>query len=283
MAARWLLLAFLSQNQQREKAQGGNGEGAMPDSLRNFLVEYYVYTATLSMVSIDARVRTECLLGDALATHGQALVQSGYTGSLCGCWLELLLSIPVIFDMGHRFRVGYAEAATASTTDDIVQFAQVHSQIQNWTPPPHISGDSDIALAGRFFQQALLVYLFTALNGLDIGSETTAHIASHPQSLHSRAVRTAVTDGLACLSLIPPTARINTSLCWPIAVVGSCVTRLDQRELLRQRLSTMFEAIGLGNICQTAVLLEHIWTLPAADPWHICQVMQDHQIWISFA
>ncbi|KAL1864990.1 hypothetical protein VTK73DRAFT_5540 [Phialemonium thermophilum] len=260
MAARWLLLAFLAQ------------KSTVPRSLRDFLIEYYVYTASLSMVSIDSRVSPQCLLGDELEAHGRALVRDRYVGSLCGCWLELLLSIPTIFNIGRRF-LADAEAARPATADDFALFATTYNQIQSWTPDASVH--PDVALAGRFYQQAMIVYLYTALDSISAGKEAGLH--------HASVVQTAVSDALGYLAQIPPTARINTSLCWPIAVVGSCVAREDQKDLLRARLDAMFKAIGLGNICQTSVLLERVWETPDSDPWNICHVMQEHQIWISFA
>lgn len=259
MAARWLLLAFLAQ------------KNTVPKNLRDFLIEYYVYTATLSMVSIDSRVSPQCLLGDELEAHGRALVNEGYVGSLCGCWLELLLSIPTIFNIGRRF-LAEDEASMPATADDFALFAKTYNEIQNWMPDASVH--EDVALAGRFIQQAMIVYLYTALNSIS---------RNESSPYHAPVVQKAVSDALNYLSHIPPTARINTSLCWPIAVVGSCVEREEQQNLLRARLEVMFKAIGLGNIRKTAVLLERVWESPDTDPWNICHVMQEHQIWTSFA
>ncbi|OAA64735.1 C6 transcription factor [Niveomyces insectorum RCEF 264] len=274
MAAQWLLQAFLAQ------------KSIVPKGLRDFLIEYYVYTSTLSMVSIDCRVSPQCLLGDDLAAHGRALAQAGYLGSLCGCWLELLLVIPAIFNIGRRFLSAEAEAdplAQPATADDFALFAQVHHQIQSWAPDASVR--PDVALAGRLFQQAMVVYLYTALNSLTTTTTATTNTTNNNEGSphHTLVVQTAVAEALSYLAQIPPAARINTSLCWPIAVVGSCAVREEQRSFIRTRLDVMFKAIGLGNISQTAMLLDRVWESPPPGPWNICRVMQEHQIWISFA
>ncbi|KAH6962468.1 fungal-specific transcription factor domain-containing protein [Ilyonectria sp. MPI-CAGE-AT-0026] len=258
VAAQWLLLACLSDSDP------------ICAALKDFLVEYYVYTATLSMVSIDVRVGHQLLLGDELKAHAEKLVSSSYVGSLCGCWLELLLQIPTILSIGRRF-LAETEAARPIAADDFAVFANMHNSIESWSPPA--AAQPDVALAGRIFQKAMIVYLYTTLQTLPGAAD----------GRHRYTIQTAVDEALSCLAAMPPSARVNTSLCWPIAIVGSCVTAETQKEFLRNRLKFMFDAIGLGNIRQTAVLLDLVWDKPDAGPWNICQVMQEHQIWISFA
>lgn len=242
------------------------------NQLRTFLIEYYVHTASTSMLSIDCCVGPQFLLADDFEAHARTLGTGSYVGSLSGCWLDLLLLIPRIFNLGRRF---LAEDGTALpiTADDFVVFANLHSQIESWTPNPLVG--PDIALAGRIFREAVLVYLYTALNTLSLAGSST--------SMHVSAVDDAVGRALKYLAELEPTARVNTSLCFPIAVIGSCAYSPEQRHYLRARLGVMFSAIGLGNIRQTAVLLERVWESSNPSPWNICRVMQEHQIWISFA
>lgn len=257
MAANSLLVGQLASNETLSK------------ELKDFLVEYYVYTATLSMVSIDARISPQFFLGQELEAMAQDLVVAGYVGNLCGCWLDLILQIPNIFHLGRRIMTG----AEMTTADDFVLFSRLQAHILQWTPSLMVS--REVQLAGSIFQQAMLLYLYTSLNVLSRDSD----------GLFAAAMQAAVTKGLSCLTELSPLGQINTSLCWPIAVIGSCLTDPEQQTSLRQRLKVMFNVIGLGNIRQTLVLLDHMWKLPGSDtgPWNICQVMQENQIWISFA
>lgn len=258
MAAHWLVLASIS------------NPNPMSKPLRDFLVEYYVYTATLSMVSIDARVSSQFLLGDEVQAHARNLTSNRYVGSLCGCWLELLLLIPNIFAIGRRFSAE-TEASRPVTADDFADFVDVQSRINSWSPLASVH--PNVALAGRVFQQAMLIYLYTALQSL----------SSAANGRHESIIQSAVDEALSILDELPPSARVNTSLCWPIAVIGSCAGEETQRIRLCSRLDIMFAGIGLGNIRQTRVLLDHLWRMDSPDPWKICRVMQEHQIWISFA
>ncbi|OLN87231.1 Zinc cluster transcription factor CZF1 [Colletotrichum chlorophyti] len=264
MAAQSLLLPSLLMNNSLQKV------------LKDFLVEYYVYTATVSMISIDARLSNQLFLSNDLVLLATDLVASAYVGNLCGCWLELLLFIPSVFDFGRRLMVHADDPSWRATSDDFLLFAQLLNQIQNWTPNPAVS--PDVIQAGYIYQKAILLYLYTAMNALE-KDETGLHAAS---------IQTTLAEALSHLAQLPPSVRINTSLCWPIAVIGSCVVDPEQQTFLRDRLGHMFSVIGLGNMTQTTILLRHIWEQNEASgigagPWNICRVMNEKQIWLSFA
>lgn len=257
MAANSLLIEQLASNKILSKA------------LKDFLVEYYVYTATLSMVSVDARISPQFFLGQELEATAQELVTTGYVGNLCGCWLDLILQIRSIFQLGRRVMT----SGTIVTADDFVLFSRLQAHILRWTPSPLVC--REVQLAGSIFQQAMLLYLYTSLN-----------VLSHDDDgLFASSIRAGVAEGLSYLAQLSPEAQINTSLCWPIAIIGSCITDMEEQNMLRQRLKVMFNIIGLGNIRQTLILLDRMWKLSTSDagPWNICQVMRENQIWISFA
>ena len=259
MAAQWLLQTVLETGRSQLSAQ-----------LRCFLVEYYIYAASTSILSIDCRVGPQFLIKDDFYTHIKML-GTDYVGSLCGCWLDLLLLAPRIFNLGRRL-LSHDEASPSVTAEDFMVFTELNGAIQRWTPNP--KARDDISLAGRVYQKAMAIYLQTALNALP---STTG------KSTHTQAITDAVDGALQLLAELPPTWRVNTSLCFPIAIIGSCVYTAEHRSYLRTRLDVMFSVLGLGNIRKTAALLEKVWELPNPDPWDISQVMQQHQIWISFA
>ncbi|GKT56671.1 C6 transcription factor [Colletotrichum tofieldiae] len=267
MAAQSLILPFLSANNT-----------FLHKTLKDFLTEYYLYTATVSMISIDARLSDQLFLSNDLLLLATELVASSYIGSLCGCWLDLILLIPSVFDLGRRMMSHEDNPNWQPSADDFILFAQLLSQIQNWQPNPTVS--ENVALAGYIYQKALLLYLHTALHPL----------SRSDGNLHSVAVQAALSGALSHLAQLDPSVRINTSLCWPISIIGSCVTDKGQQAFLHERLGHMFATIGLGNIRQTSVLLQHVWDhnelTPAdigAGPWNVCRVMNEKQIWISFA
>ena len=68
----------------------------LPDELRAFVTEYYVYTAIISMISMEPSATAEMFLAPELEYEAQLLIENGYVGQLCGSWLSLLLLIPHI-------------------------------------------------------------------------------------------------------------------------------------------------------------------------------------------
>jgi hypothetical protein len=206
----------------------------------------------------------------------QELISSNYVGHLCGCWLELLILIPRIFDLGKRAfsqRDEETDELDFPSADDIALFSSLHARILSYCPLPGIS--PQVSIVGRIFQQAVLLYLFTTLNGL----------SSAVNGSHDSIIQATVSSALHYLEQIPATARINTSLCWPLAVIASCIDDAGTQDSLRARLKTMSASLGLGNIKQTLNILEHMWQLHPSErsPWAICSIMQEHQLWISFA
>lgn len=244
----------------------------IPQDLDDFIIDYYTYTATVSMISIDARVSSQRLLDTDMEQRANRLISRQYVGNLSGCWLELLLVIPRIFDLGRRLMMRDDQPGTPAA-DDIVMFGSLQAEIMRWTPYRFASEETQ--LAGLIFQQAMLLYLVTSL-GMFSEDATSAG---------SALMNCAIAEAMTLLRRVSATSRINSGLCWPIAVVGSCLSDAGLQEELRQRLTTMGNTFGLGNMHRTLILLEHMWELPLheAGPWNICRAMQQKQIWISFA
>lgn len=235
----------------------------------DFLVEYYTHMSALSMISVDAQHRSNPLLDVDIEKMARNLMAKKYVGQLCGCWLELLVTIPHVFDLGQRMR-----GPTPASPDDITMFGFLQAQIMAFTPVEGVSNET--RLAGLIFQQAVLLYLWSILGWFQ---------EDRSGSLHAKLMETAVVDALSLLEQFPASCRINTSLCWPLTVIGCCTTDETLQGVLRTRLQTMFTCIGLGNMGETLVLLERVWSLPLEQrsPWALCKVMQEHQTWISFA
>ncbi|KAJ5767712.1 hypothetical protein N7533_000295 [Penicillium manginii] len=241
-------------------------------SAANTLLVKLLAQTTVSMISIDARLSGQLFLNFELEQRARELLQTQYVGNLCGCWLELLLLIPCIFDLGRQWMMDDGPA-TIPTADDMAMFASIQAQILRWSPYPFVV--SEVYLAGLIFQQAMLIYLYTSLGGYEHTSD----------GIYNGLIQTAVTEAMTYLAELSPEARINSGLCWPIAVVGSCLSKTEQQDCLRTRLVAMATHFGLGNMQRTLLLLEVMWQLPQSEagPWNICRTMQQNQIWISFA
>ncbi|KAF4963126.1 hypothetical protein FSARC_8839 [Fusarium sarcochroum] len=243
----------------------------LPDELRAFVTEYYVYTAIISMISMEPSATAAMFLATELEYEAQLLVENGYVGQLCGSWLSLLLLIPHIFDFGHR-RAAASVQPPFPTADDFLNFCQLQTSINSFYPSP--SANAEVTLCGYIFQQAVHLYLLTSL-GVGDAAQITQQVS----------IENVLSSAFLYLEQLPASARINTSMCWALAIIGVCTPDDDRRDILRQRLGTMFVTIGLGNISSTLALLEKSWARPQENqsPWNISQIMYEHEIWISFA
>jgi hypothetical protein len=238
-------------------------------SLRDFITENYTYTAALSMISLDPRHGRQTIFNPNIMHAANELVSKNYIGHLSGCWLPLLLIIPQVYELGSRI----IKSRNVCSAEDIITFSSLQNQILSFVPSPTVR--SDIALVGYIFQQAVYLYLLTSLN----------MPSCRGHSMYTSLIDNTITQTLDFLDQIPATARINTSTCWPLAVLGSCVSTENVQNIIRTRLQLMFHTIGLGNMKETLSLLEYMWLKPAEDrgPWMIGKVMQERQICISFA
>ncbi|KAH6957057.1 fungal-specific transcription factor domain-containing protein [Fusarium avenaceum] len=244
------------------------------DDLPDFLIEYYMHIAATSMISIDPQYNSQSLLSPDIEVRARDLVARKYVGQLCGCWLEILVLICQIFHLGQTMSSPTVDGVISPSPDNIVNFAFLQSQVMGFFPDPSVSPYT--RLAGLVWKQAALLYLWTVLG--------KPH--QQPDGSFQRAlVESAVAEAITLLDQFPATVRINTSLCWPLAVIGCSTSDPTVQQVLRTRLQTMLDTIGLGNMRQTLVLLEHIWEQPPeqVSPWMLCRAMRERQIWISFA
>ena len=248
-------------------------QSEIPDDLPDFLVEFAIHMTVTSIMSTDPK-RAPPELSPTIEGLARGLISKGYVGQLSGCWLELLLLIPQVYHLGHRIIASRADGKLSPQADDIITFGMLQSQIMAFFPDLAVNPYS--RLAGLVFKQGVLLYLWSILGTPHQGHGNTAHV---------NLMAGAVAEALSLLGQFPATLRINTSLCWPLIVIGCCTTDVDVQQVLRERLQAMHGTIGLGNMKETLTLLEHIWTKPPEDvsPWKLSEVMQERQVWISFA
>ncbi|RSL82708.1 hypothetical protein CEP51_004987 [Fusarium floridanum] len=246
--------------------------GTVQDDLKDFIIEYYIYIATTSAISMSPSSTSALMMSSELESDTRRLIDSGYVGQLCGCWLHLLLIIVHIRKLGEQSRDVDCNSGFLAA-DDFLTFALLHAQIQSFEPSSPFLSD-DTVLCGYLFKEATYLYLLTC--------------PSQPQRLGGpmrQTIKSSLDRAFENLRQVPASARINTSLCWPLVVIGSCVTDESLRDELRGRLQIMFLVLGFGNIRSSSLVLEYTWALPESEqgPWTLWQVMRDNDIWISVA
>ncbi|TWU77434.1 hypothetical protein ED733_006654 [Metarhizium rileyi] len=242
--------------------------------LPEFLVEYYMHMVASSMISKDPRCNSQSALSPAIENAAKQLLSRNYMGQLCGCWLQILTTIPQVFQLGQSMLRAGDKPGAAYSPDDIITFGLLQSQILGFTPSTMAHTNSQ--LAGLVFKQATLLYLWSI-----IGTPQQAEA----QTMHGDLFNGAVLEAVSLLNQLPASERVNTSLCWPLTVIGCCTTNPEVQQALRARLQTMIDTIGLGNMRQTLTLLNRVWEQPPehVSPWTLRKVMQRCEIWISFA
>lgn len=225
------------------------------------------------MISIDTKCNDTILLDPILADEAVRLVSEGYVGDICGCWLEMLLLIPQISNLQRDCDEDWQEGISA--------FLSLQRQILQWVPQG--SPTSDGSLVGCIYKHALLLYLYTWSGSTQNNNTQHTTDMTKPRYRDTLINQTTI-DALAAVLLLRGDARIGTSLCWPLAVIGSCLRDGGQQSTIRLRLTTMFETIRLGNILRTLQLLELIWAGGEEyfGPWKIAKVMSRHGILVSF-
>lgn len=232
--------------------------------------------SVLSMIGMGSRFCDDGPVDPEIISLGRTLTEKNYVGQLVGCWLPILLLLPHIYSLGQRMSRTSQGSNPAQSPHDIITFGHLQSQILSFTP--NANAPVDTALAALVFKQAALLYLWTIL-GMPHGSSQATDNA------HCKLIDDTTNEALSLLGRISANSRINTSLCWPLSVIGCCVSDPEHEEFIRTRLMTMFDVMGLGSIRQQVALLDKAWSLPLhlRNPWSLGRVMKEHSIWISLA
>ncbi|KAK2013500.1 hypothetical protein LZ32DRAFT_637639 [Colletotrichum eremochloae] len=243
-------------------------------SLEDFLVEFYIYVVTLSLVSLEPQQYDQFQMHDLVQSRAHVLASESFVGNLCGCWIELLLLIPRINRFAAQNTPLSATETTPITGDRVAHFAMLHAETLAWSP--YKVASPILRSSGIFYQNAVLLYLYTS----------AFEPAVPLNSLSADLVSTTISAALSRLEEIDPTDPINTLLCWPVAIVGACLSDEEQRDLVRQRLKKLEGSLTIANITDLLSLLEALWDDTAgayAGPWGLHRLMKARNLWFSMA
>lgn len=243
---------------------------SVPKRLMSFIVEFYLFNATHSMISMDVADRP--YLDPQLQQAGHALVAENYVGHMCGCWLSLHLLIPEIVNLKHQIDLE-SDGSGRVSADCATSVASLQLKISQYQPAAQV--DEEVLLCGKVYQQTMTLYLLTTLS---VPGRTA-------EGAHQRAIDNAISQAIEHLQRIPLAARSSTILLWPLTVLGSCVSDEGKRNFIRARLVSMSTTLGFAAMRNTLHLLEHIWREARVDigPWTLWRVMRERQMWLLFA
>lgn len=249
--------------------------------------ELYAYFLSVSSPCLLEMANNTTILQDAAFAFSK-IAQSGYTGAILGCSDALFSLIPEVVDLLRRAK--RLTSACQAWKDPIVILQNSFSpepieeaaslaleaelllaKVTLWDPPE--PSDKTFPISGKICQLALTALLAEASfrcvvaggNGDNGPLHPVAAESSHePGNLapganfQSQTIHL-VTESLSLLDLLPVQSWVVTTMCWPIAVLGSYATLQAHRSTIRQYLMDMEVTFGFQNMARTRMLLEYIW------------------------
>lgn len=185
-----------------------------------------------------------------------------------GCVHELFQLIPTVTILARKMS---EETKRGSASDDLMtEYLMLRSAISSWQPD---SDDEVHSLCGKLYQQALLVFLASFS---EQGGESTE--AGYPEE-----VQQAFDIFIPILDSVSPQASISTTLCWPLAIFGSCARTDEHRAVIANRLEILSDVYSAQSVRDTKVLLEKMWQRPTmTNPLCLEQIMREGNTAVLF-
>ncbi|KAF7556932.1 hypothetical protein G7Z17_g1055 [Cylindrodendrum hubeiense] len=214
----------------------------LPDSqigeeTRSFLLERYAYTMTLAHITMGSESDQWVIDDSAL------LFPAIQTSPSSGCVHELFQLIPRVSIIARQW---IAESRSGVVSDDtIIEHEMLQFTVASWLPE---SDDEIHCLCGRLYQQALLVYL---------ASSSASYMDTRPG--YTPQVQDAFDNFIPLIESIPPDSSISTTLCWPLAIFGSCARTIEHRGAISRRLGVLSSVYSAQSVRDTKTLLETLW------------------------
>jgi hypothetical protein len=212
-------------------------ENQLPNQTRAFLIERYMYTMTLGHITMGSE-SDEWVLNDAATLSPMIQTQPGSGGVH-----ELFMLIPIVSVTARQLATEQSHGRVSENT--LSDHRRLFLSIQSWQP---YSDDAIHNLCGKLYQQALLVYL-----------ASTDDTKTEESSIYSSHVQEAFDTFISILEPIPPESTISTTLCWPLAIFGSCARSTEHRRFIRERLDLLSRVYSAQSVRDTKILLEKMW------------------------
>ncbi|OAL17717.1 hypothetical protein AYO22_11373 [Fonsecaea multimorphosa] len=245
-------------------AAGVGSLSAQEFEIFGFLLEYYVYLAIVCNVTIGGNQNTEVITTDWFVQTLQHLQAYPTFGSLLGsCW-ELYELIPVI-----QFLPKLEDEPWIET------YSSLEERILNWPPTPPTKPEGPLqaralTAVGRIYQLALLAFLYSACyvkyrNKEDFCKRMAPIIVEFRHLC-----------GHTCAS------PLQTTLLWPLMVIGSCLTSSeDQQEMCAGLSRSRFDWAITHRALE---ILKMTWELHKDDifgPFALGTVVKSHDFCVS--
>lgn len=243
------------------------------DETRAFIIEHFIYVAVLSDISLGVESYKWVLEDAMLLIPMISKSEHKATGMFCGAAHDLFQLIPQVTVFSRKL-IKEQDESTELSSETLSTYKSLRSSIITWRST---SSNEGFTISGKIYQQALLVYLEASMSRI----EQSGPISTTAAASREEAIDTATT----LLESLPLDTDIATTLCWPIAIIGSCATLPRHQQTITQRLKLMHCMLGFGNLSTTQRLLRTIWadnSSGRAGPWSIEPLMRKEGEIIAF-
>lgn len=245
----------------------------LDNEIRAFVIEHFIYVAVLSNISLGAE-SDNWILEDVRLLIPMVLRSPGKaTGMFCGAAHELFQLIPQVTIFSRKV-VEEQDATGFASWASINAYVTLRSSITAWCSD---TDNENFDISGKIYQQALLLYLELSM--------TRSGGAGSLESTAATSVKEAMETATELIECLPLDCDIATTLCWPIAVIGSCATQAKHQCVISQRLKLMHCMLGFNNLESTRQLLDVLWSdkeLGVVGPWSIEPQMRKQGAIIAF-
>ena len=185
---------------------------------------------------------------------------------------ELFRLIPRVSVLARQRRDEMRTGTTSWDTTD--QYFELHALISLWQPN---SNDETQNFCGTLLQQALLAYLAASFD--DEAQDLNA------LNDYTLSIQSAFDTIIPIMNSIPPDSPLSTTLCWPLAILGSCARTGEHRDFVKNRLGVLSEFYASQSVKDTRSLLEKMWEDGAprkANPLSFEDVMRREKMTVLF-
>lgn len=210
--------------------------------MRGFLLEMFTYFFTLSAFShgrflFISQIRQ--LFGSPLLMRHQSY------GMLLGTSRELFHIIIRFAQLCHQ-----SKPEDSDTVEKRMELISLEWRLRNWQfasadVDPDDLVDGDVMLASELYRLACLVSVVKAMDPL--------------LATNSPAVQELVSVFIATLEKLPLESPVNTTLCWPLVVVGCYALVGTHRRIISARLKKNIETYKGENLVNSLRFLRSTW------------------------
>ena len=113
---------------------------------------------------------------------------------------------------------------------------------------------SELDVNERAYRNETLLYIYTA-------QILTFKLLNHASAIDHSRIQYLSHKALSLLRFCKVSPLASDFLCWPILILGCCVSREEDMYFLNEKLVELWQASFCGQIRRSAVVLTEVWTL----------------------